>query len=70
MTRTCRPLPFRVPFAIVTAARLGTGPAQAGGLRQHELGTAEAGLAAAGIAARAHDAPTAVTNPAGMTQLQ
>src|SRR5512137_3006579 len=44
-------------------------PAQAGGLFLYEFGTAEPGLAAAGYAARAQDASTAFTNPAGMTRL-
>lgn len=43
--------------------------ARAGGLLLYEYGTAEPGLAAAGYAARAQDASTAFTNPAGMTQL-
>ena len=44
--------------------------AQAGGLLLYETGTPEVGLAAAGWAARAQDAATLVTNPAGMTRLQ
>ncbi len=40
-----------------------------GGLLLYEFGTAEVGLAAAGYAARAQDASTAFTNPAGMTRL-
>jgi long-chain fatty acid transport protein len=43
--------------------------AQAGGLLLYEFGTGEPGLAAAGYAARAQDASTAFTNPAGMTRL-
>ena len=46
------------------------GPAAAGGLLLYEFGTAEPGLAAAGYAARAQDASTAFTNPAGMTRLE
>jgi long-chain fatty acid transport protein len=53
----------------VTAAVLAANPAQAGGLFLYEFGTAEPGLAAAGYAARAQDASTAFTNPAGMTRL-
>ena len=49
---------------------LGGGPASAGGLLLYEFGTAEVGLAAAGYAARAQDASTAFTNPAGMTRLE
>lgn len=44
-------------------------PAAAGGLLLYEFGTGEVGLAAAGYAARAQDASTAFTNPAGMTRL-
>jgi long-chain fatty acid transport protein len=55
--------------AAVAATALIAGTAQAGGLLLYEFGTAEPGLAAAGYAARAQDASTAFTNPAGMTQL-
>jgi long-chain fatty acid transport protein len=41
----------------------------AGGLLLYETGTPEVGLAAAGWAARAQDAATVGTNPAGMTRL-
>ena len=55
---------------LLAAAALGAGPAAAGGLLLYEFGTAEPGLAAAGYAARAQDASTAFTNPAGMTRLE
>lgn len=42
----------------------------ASGLYLYEMGTDDVGLAAAGNAARAQDASTIATNPAGMTQLQ
>ena len=42
---------------------------QAGGLYLYELGTPDVGTAAAGWAARAQDAATVFTNPAGMTRL-
>jgi long-chain fatty acid transport protein len=56
------------------AAALGTGvlvtgPAAAGGLLAYEIGTADLGLASAGYNARAQDASTVFTNPAGMTRL-
>ena len=51
-------------------AALGSGHASAGGLLLYEFGTAEVGLAAAGYSARAQDASTAFTNPAGMTRLE
>jgi len=46
-----------------------TSSAWAGGLYLYELGGPEVGLAAAGYAARAQDATTVFTNPAGMTRL-
>jgi len=49
---------------------LGSGPAMAGGLLVYEVGTADVGLASAGYNARAQDASTAFTNPAGMTRLE
>ena len=42
----------------------------AGGLALYELGTPDVGTAAAGWSARAQDASTAFTNPAGMTRLE
>jgi len=44
--------------------------AEAGGLYLYEVGSPDVGLAAAGYAARASDASTAFTNPAGMTRLK
>ena len=44
-------------------------PARAGGLLLYEVGTADVGLASAGYTARAQDASTVFTNPAGMTRL-
>lgn len=46
-----------------------SGGAWAGGLGLYEVGTADVGLASAGYSARAQDAATAFTNPAGMTRL-
>jgi len=43
--------------------------ARAGGLFLSEIGTPDLGLASAGYAARAQDASTVFTNPAGMTRL-
>ncbi len=42
----------------------------AGGVFLYEVGTPDVGLAAAGWAARAEDASTVLTNPAGMTRLK
>jgi long-chain fatty acid transport protein len=48
---------------------LGPGLAHAGGLTLYEIGTEDVGLASAGYGARAQDASTVLTNPAGMTRL-
>jgi len=55
------------PATLVGA--LVSGPALAGGLTLYEVGTADVGLASAGYNARAQDASTVLTNPAGMTRL-
>ena len=52
------------------AAAFACGPAVAGGIGSYELGTEDVGLAAAGYTARAQDATTVYTNPAGMTRLE
>ena len=57
-------------LAVAAMAQVAPSPAAAGGLLLYEFGTAEVGLAAAGYAARAQDASTAFTNPAGMTRLE
>jgi long-chain fatty acid transport protein len=49
---------------------LGANPAMSGGLSVYEIGTADVGLASAGYNARAQDASTVFTNPAGMTRLE
>src|SRR5690349_11644925 len=46
------------------------GYAHAGGLGLYEVGSADVGLASAGYGARAQDASTVLTNPAGMTRLE
>lgn len=51
------------------AAALAAGGAHAGGVLLYEVGTADVGLASAGYTARAQDAATVFTNPAGMTRL-
>ena len=43
--------------------------AGAGGISLYEVGTADVGLASAGYSARAQDASTVFTNPAGMARL-
>lgn len=56
-------------FASSTLLALAAPLAQAGGLLLYEIGTADTGLASAGYTARAQDAATVFTNPAGMTRL-
>jgi long-chain fatty acid transport protein len=66
----CRTIKWsRVVAAALAAAGTGCGPAMAGGLLIYEVGTADIGLASAGYGARAQDASTVFTNPAGMTRL-
>ncbi len=72
-----KPSPFRrnARYALVTATLAGTAlmsavPAQAGGISLYEVGTTDVGLASAGYTARAQDASTVFTNPAGMTRLE
>jgi len=60
---------LRATFVICVALFLAS-QAEAGGVYLYELGTPDAGLAAAGWAARAQDPSTVFTNPAGMTRLQ
>ena len=57
-------------FTITVAMACSPGTARAGGLSLYEVGSPDVGLAAAGYAARAQDASTLLTNPAGMTRLQ
>jgi long-chain fatty acid transport protein len=52
-------------YCLVSSAALA-----AGGMSVMELGTGDLGLAGAGYAARAQDAATAYTNPAGMTRIK
>jgi len=58
--------------ALIAAALCGLGSSHAiaGGLMLYEIGTADIGLASAGYGARAQDASTVMTNPAGMTRLE
>jgi len=58
------------PAPIVGALLLSLSAAvSAGGLTLYEVGTADVGLASAGYSARAQDASTVLTNPAGMSRL-
>lgn len=54
--------------AILTLSIFASANGYAGGLILYELGTPDVGLASAGWAARADDAGTVFTNPAGMTR--
>ncbi len=60
----------RLTVLLVAMAQCVASPAWAGGLWMYERGTPEVGTANAGVAARAEDASTAVSNPAGMTRLE
>ncbi|MGA8050135.1 MAG: outer membrane protein transport protein [Burkholderiales bacterium] len=57
-------------FACMLLAGASSVPALAGGLFLYETGTAEIGLGSAGYGARAQDASTVLSNPAGMTRLE
>lgn len=56
--------------SLVLAAIFTGGSAWAGGISLYEFGSPDVGLAAAGYAARAQDAATVFTNPAGMSRLE
>jgi long-chain fatty acid transport protein len=60
---------FRVIGLVFLVSVLVGGTAHAGGIMLYEFGTNDVGLAAAGYAARAQDAATVFTNPAGMSRL-
>ncbi len=60
---------IKVLCSIVFAAVFSAGTVWAGGIGLYEIGTSDVGLAAAGYAARASDASTVFTNPAGMSCL-
>jgi long-chain fatty acid transport protein len=68
------PRPLAVAFRGALAATIlmlaGFGCAQAGGIFLYEVGTPDMFTAGAGWAARAQDAATAFTNPAGMARLK
>lgn len=54
----------------VLSALFAGGPAWAGGVMLYQFGSPDVGYAAAGYAARAQDAATVFTNPAGMGRLE
>ena len=55
---------------VLLVAAMAPGAALAGGFFLYEIGTPDVGFASAGYAARAQDAATVFTNPAGMTRLE
>ena len=61
---------FLTVFLLCTLAVIVPSVSWAGGLYLYEIGPQEVGLASAGWAARAQDASTVFTNPAGMTRLK
>ena len=65
------PIHFERSIAAVAlcVGALASNTTVAGGLTLYEVGTADIGLASAGYTARAQDASTVFTNPAGMTRL-
>jgi long-subunit fatty acid transport protein len=62
---------FKGAFAVAAfvVGALACKTAGAGGISLYEVGTADVGLASAGYSARAQDASTVFTNPAGITRL-
>lgn len=66
---TISPRLVRLLTLVLSILLLFPSAALAGGLELYEMGTPGVGLAAAGEAARAQDASTLFTNPAGMTRL-
>jgi len=57
-------------FCLALTAFFAGGPAWAGGIMLYQFGSPDVGVAAAGYAARAQDASTVFTNPAGMSRLE
>ena len=57
-------------FLVLLSLTLVPSQPKAAGFYLYEIGTPSVGLASAGYAARAADAETLFTNPAGMTRLQ
>lgn len=68
-TRSAARIAASVSLALIAVVGLSL-KARAAGLMLYEQGTPDVGLASAGQGARAQDAATVFTNPAGMTQLQ
>ena len=60
---------WRLTLLVLLFSLILANGAGAGGLYLYEVGSPDVGLAGAGYAARADDAATAFTNPAGMTRI-
>ncbi len=60
---------MRILCCLALAVVFAGGPAWAGGIMLYQFGSPDVGYAAAGYAARAQDASTVFTNPAGMSRL-
>ena len=60
---------IKICCALALAAVFAAAPAWAGGISLYEFGSPDVGLASAGYGARAQDASTVFTNPAGMSRL-
>ena len=70
MSRRPEASAIRGALAVVILSLAGFGSAQAGGIFLYEVGTPDMFTAGAGWAARAQDAATVLTNPAGMARLK
>jgi long-chain fatty acid transport protein len=68
--KAARGLRSATSAAVLCLGAFNAGEAIAGGMWVYENGTADVGLATAGYGARAQDASTVLTNPAGMTRLE
>ncbi len=70
-TEHCQKFALRRAAVVVSLAlaAMSSPIVKAGGMMSYEVGTADVGLASAGYGARAQDASTVFTNPAGMTRL-
>lgn len=60
---------MRIMCCMALSTMAAAGPARAGGIMLYQYGTPDVGTSAAGYAARAQDASTVFTNPAGMSRL-
>ena len=60
----------RITCCLLLSIMFSGGPAWAGGIMLYQFGSPDVGTSAAGYAARAQDASTVFTNPAGMSRLE